>query len=161
MTKLKNSNYDKTQKLKLWQNSKNPIVTKLKKIQLWPNSTNQIVTPLSSESETRKHKLWQNSKTQIVTVVIGTVVTVVIVTSFSKTIWHLDNRWCSGEAFLNYCQVFGIGATNHIGREILCLLYAGFFLLLTPFLRVLQRRWYYTGIELAGGRVCNQRGYPD
>ena len=31
VTKLKNSNCDKTQKLKLWQNSKTQIVTKLKK----------------------------------------------------------------------------------------------------------------------------------
>ena len=73
MTKLKNfycdkkrSNWDKTKKLKLWQNSKTQIVTKVKKI-----------------------KLWQNSKTKIVTVVIVKVVTVavltaVIVTSFSK-----------------------------------------------------------------------------
>ena len=51
MTKLKKSNCDKTQKIKLWQNSKNQIVTKLK---------NQIVT-------TQKLKSWQNSKTEIVT----------------------------------------------------------------------------------------------
>ena len=68
---FKNSNCDKTRKLKLWQNSKNQIMTKLKK----------------------NIKLWQNSKSQIVTVVIVTVLTVVvIVTYFSKnnsTPWQL------------------------------------------------------------------------
>ena len=52
MTKLKNSNCDKTQKLKFWQNSKTQIVTKLKK-----HFFNKI----------QKLKLWQYSKTQIVT----------------------------------------------------------------------------------------------
>ena len=67
--KLKNSNCDETQKLKLWKNSKTQIViklknskvTKLKKINLWQKSKTQIVT---------KAELWQNSicdKTQIVT----------------------------------------------------------------------------------------------
>ena len=80
VTKFKNSNCDKTQKLKWWQNSKTQIVTKLKnsnvtKLKLWQNSSceknsscdkttfcdkTQIVTKL---------ELWQNSsfdKTQIV-----------------------------------------------------------------------------------------------
>ena len=57
MTKLKHSNYDKTKKLKLWQDSKPQIVTKLKN---------------SNCDKTQKG---------------------VIVTSFSKTDWDLDNRW--------------------------------------------------------------------
>ena len=80
MTRLKNSNNDKTQKFKLWQNSKN-----------------------SNCDKTQKIKLWLNSETQIVTVVIVTVVTVAVVTvavvtvpvnSFSKKkTLHLDNQW--------------------------------------------------------------------
>ena len=66
MTKLKNSNCDQTQKLKLCQNLKKN-----------DNSKTKIVTKL---------KFWQNSQIEVVTVVIATValVTVVIVTSFSK-----------------------------------------------------------------------------
>ena len=52
--KLKNSNCDETQNLKVWWNSKTPIVTKL---QLWQNSKTQNVS---------KIKLWQNLITQIV-----------------------------------------------------------------------------------------------
>ena len=67
VTKLKNSNNDKTQKLELWQNSKKLIVEKLTKIsncdktqksygdiiqriQLWHNSTNPIVTKLKNSN---------------------------------------------------------------------------------------------------------------
>ena len=46
MTKLNNSNCDKTQKLKLWQNSKTQIVTKLKN---------------SNCYKTQNCKFWQNS----------------------------------------------------------------------------------------------------
>ena len=72
MIKLKKSNCDEIQKLKLWQNSnteigmklknsngdknkKNQFVTKLKKLKLWQKlncDKNQIVT---------KHKFWQKS----------------------------------------------------------------------------------------------------
>ena len=74
LTKLKNSNYGKTQKCKFWQNLKTQIVTKLEnsncdktqklklgqnsKLKLWQNSKTQIMTKL---------KLWHNSKTWIVT----------------------------------------------------------------------------------------------
>ena len=60
MTKPKNPECDKTQELKMWQNSKTLIVTKLK---------TQIVTKLKNLScdKTQKLKLWQNSKNQIVT----------------------------------------------------------------------------------------------
>ena len=59
MTKLKNSNGDKNQMIKLWENSTTEIVTKLNK---W------------SCDKTQKLKLWQNSncdnlKTQIVTII--------------------------------------------------------------------------------------------
>ena len=47
VTKIKNSNCDKTQKLKLWTNSKTQIVTKLKK-----KETNC--------DKTQKLKLWQD-----------------------------------------------------------------------------------------------------
>ena len=52
ITKLKNSNCDKTQKLKLWQNSKTWIVTKLKK---------------SNCDKNQKLKWGQNSKTEFAT----------------------------------------------------------------------------------------------
>ena len=51
--KPKNSNCDKTQKLKLWQNSQNQIVTTLKNSNFDKKTKNKIVTKL---------KLWQNSK---------------------------------------------------------------------------------------------------
>ena len=80
VTKLKNSNSDQTQKLKLWRffgiKLKKSICDKIQKIKYWQNSKTQIAT--------KKIKLWQNSKTQIVTVVIVAVVTAVLVTSFSK-----------------------------------------------------------------------------
>ena len=55
---IKNSNCDKTQKLKLWQNSKSKMVTKLKnfngdktqKLKLWHNLSTQIVTKLKNSS---------------------------------------------------------------------------------------------------------------
>ena len=47
VTKFKNSDYEKTQNLKLWQNSKTQIVIKLQN----PNN-----------DKTQKLKLWQNSK---------------------------------------------------------------------------------------------------
>ena len=77
VTKLKNSNCDKTQKLKLWPNSKTEtetkhknfkcdeipktkFVTKLTKKKLWQNST-QLVTKLKNSycDKTWKLKLWQ------------------------------------------------------------------------------------------------------
>ena len=91
MTKLKNSNYDKTKILKLWENSKTLIVTKLKtqiltklkigqnkKLKLWQNKKKLklwqflIAQIKKKNSKTQimtcfKKKLWQNSKTQIVT----------------------------------------------------------------------------------------------
>ena len=75
VTKLKNTNCDKTKK-KLWQlkntncdHSKTQIVTKLKKFKLWQNSKFQIVTnPYPSNCDkTPKLKLWQNLKINIVT----------------------------------------------------------------------------------------------
>ena len=58
MTELENSNCDKTQKLKLWQNSKIQIVTKLKNSN-YDNSKTQIVTKLKNQNS-------YNSETQIV-----------------------------------------------------------------------------------------------
>ena len=56
MWQLKNSNFYKTRKIKILQNSKTQIVTKLKKlngnkiqkIKLWQNSKNLIVTRLKN-----------------------------------------------------------------------------------------------------------------
>ena len=45
VTKIKNSNCDKTQKLKLWQNSKTQIATKLENLNC---------------DKTKKSELWQN-----------------------------------------------------------------------------------------------------
>ena len=91
VTKLKNSNCDKSQKLRLWQYSKTQIVTNLtnskcyktqnsncyktiKKKKLWQNSKTKILTKLKNSNcnKTKKLKLWptqkinfwQNSKTQ-------------------------------------------------------------------------------------------------
>ena len=52
MTKSRTSNCDKTQQLKLWQNSKTWIMKKLKNSYCY---------------KTQKPKFWQNSKTQILT----------------------------------------------------------------------------------------------
>ena len=75
VTRLKNSNYDKTQKLKLWQNAKTQIAMKLKntncdktqKLKIWQNSKTQIVTKHKHFNcdETLKHKSWKNSKTRM------------------------------------------------------------------------------------------------
>ena len=53
--KLKNSFGDKTQKLKLWQNSKTQIVTKLK---LWQNPNCDQTRVVRKKSKTQ---MWQNS----------------------------------------------------------------------------------------------------
>ena len=81
MTKLKKSNFDKTQKHKFLPNSKTQCDQTPKK----------IVTKLENSNldKTKKFKLRQQQKTQIWTLVIVTavtvaVVTVVIVTSSSK-----------------------------------------------------------------------------
>ena len=79
MTKLKNSSSDKTKTLKLWQNSK---------LKLWQDSKPQIVTKLKNSNCNKTQK--------------G-----VIVTSFSKTDWDLDNRWdVLGAAFYDSRKVF-------------------------------------------------------
>ena len=59
VTELENSICDKTQKLKWWQNSKINIVTKLKNSN-YDNSKTQIVTKLKNQNS-------YNSETQIVT----------------------------------------------------------------------------------------------
>ena len=92
VTKHKNSNCDKL-KLQLWQNSKcdktlTQIVTKLK---------NWIVTKLGNSN-------YDCSNSDIGDIVV---VTVVIVTSFRKTTWHLNNQWdIIGAAFCDYCVVY-------------------------------------------------------
>ena len=90
VTKLKKIYGDKTQKIKLWPNRKNHIVTKLKnsnhgkteivtKLKLWQNSNydktkkktkcnkTQIVKNFKNSNcdKTQQLKFWQNSKTQI------------------------------------------------------------------------------------------------
>ena len=135
VTKVKNSNCDKTQKLKLWQQSNWDKTQNVTKLKLWQNFKTQIVTKLKTQIVTKlkklkfyqnqKIKLWQNLKTQIVIVVIVTVVTVIVrVISFSKnnvTTCHLDISlmcsgqffailWCFGQSncFWNCCQHFSI-----------------------------------------------------
>ena len=63
VTKLKNSNYDKSQKTKLWQNSKTQIVSKIKT----QNTQNLTKLQNSNCDKTPKINLWQNRKTQIMT----------------------------------------------------------------------------------------------
>ena len=89
LTKLTNSNCDKTQKPKLWQNSKTQIVTKLnnlncdktQKLKMWQITKMQTVTNLKTQivtklknwnvtklkntncDKTQQLKFWQNSKT--------------------------------------------------------------------------------------------------
>ena len=103
--KLKNSNIDKTQKIKLWQISKTKIVTKLKP---------QIVTKLKNSNcdKTKKNSncyktqnliFWQNSKTQIVTKLKNSncnkAQKVVIVTPWQPI-------RCSWGSFRDSCYVF-------------------------------------------------------
>ena len=68
MTKLKkNSNCDKTQTFKLWQNSKTQIVTELKKNKLWQNTKTQIVTKFKNSKwkEINSNCEREKKKTQI------------------------------------------------------------------------------------------------
>ena len=64
-----NSNYDKTQKHKLWKNSKTQIVTKLKNSNCYQNQKLKLWEKLKSKTlTTQKLKVGQNSKTQNVTI---------------------------------------------------------------------------------------------
>ena len=98
MTKLKNSNCCKTQKLKLGQNSK---------LKLWPNSKTQIVTKQKKSNcdKTQKLKLRQNinyDKSQFMTKDI-------LEWSVSKSIltpWQPMR--CSLSSFLQFSQCFHI-----------------------------------------------------
>ena len=93
MTKLKNSHCEKTQKLKLWQNSKTQIVA-TQKLNFWQNSKTQIVTKL-------KIKLWQCSKTQMVTKLKHS--------NSDKTLWvfefcHTSTPWQPTNSQCSYSQ---------------------------------------------------------
>ena len=63
------------------------------KVKMWQNSKNQIVTKLKSSNcgKTQTIKLWQNPKTQIVTVVIVAVVTVAVVTNVIVVYFSKNN----------------------------------------------------------------------
>ena len=67
MTKLRNSNCDKPQKLKLLQNWKKWNCDKTHTLKLWQNLNNQIVKKPSNCDKTQKLKLWPNSKPKILT----------------------------------------------------------------------------------------------
>ena len=78
VTKLQNSNCNKTQKLKLWQIPTTKIVTKLKNLfvtnKIWENSKTQNVRKIkmshiknSNCNITQNLKMWQNKKSQILT----------------------------------------------------------------------------------------------
>ena len=61
MTKLKNSNCDKTQKLKFWQSSKTETLTELKNSNC--DKTQTVIKLKNSKLNTIKQlKLWQNYK---------------------------------------------------------------------------------------------------
>ena len=66
MTKLKNSNFDKTHKLKLWQNSKTQIVKKnyKKKSRFDKTKKTQIVTKIknSNRHTTQKYLFWLSAR---------------------------------------------------------------------------------------------------
>ena len=67
VTKLKNSNFDKTQKLKLRPKTKILNVTKFKNSNCdKTKKENCDKTQNSNCDKTQKHKFWQNLKTQIV-----------------------------------------------------------------------------------------------
>ena len=88
VTKLKNSNCVRTQKLKVWQNLKR---------ELWQNSKTQIVTVV------------------IVTVVTVAVVTVVIATVFSKNnLTPKQTMKCSRAAFCSSHDVYKRSVTHSI-----------------------------------------------
>ena len=82
VTTLKTWNCEKSQKIKLWQNSKTRIMTKLKKLncdktqklKLWQNSKTQIVTKLKNSNcdKTKKNQIATKLEVQIVTVAIVT-----------------------------------------------------------------------------------------
>ena len=77
VTQLKNSNCDNAQKLKLWQNLKTQIVTtQIKiviKLKLWQHSKTQIVNISNTQVMTTQNSNWDKAqtvkklKTQIVT----------------------------------------------------------------------------------------------
>ena len=135
VTKLKNSNYDKIQKLKMGQKStfdKTPVVTKLKlwlnsnfyktqvvtKLKLWEknhklkNDKTRIVTKLgnSNYDKTQKLKLKQNLKAQIWTKLELWPISIYeenLKGLLVRTFWHLHNRWdVLWEAFCDSRDVF-------------------------------------------------------
>ena len=68
MTKIKNSKSDKTQKFKMWQNSKTQTVTKLKNLKCEKklmNSTCVTTKKNPNLTKLKKHKRWHNFKLKI------------------------------------------------------------------------------------------------
>ena len=92
VTKLKNTNCDKTQQFKWWQNSKlnlwqlkNSNWDKTQKLKLWQNQYKKRGKIENTNCDkTLKLKLWQKSKTQIVTKL-----EVEVVTALTKKFHHL------------------------------------------------------------------------
>ena len=118
VTKLKSSNCDKTQNVKLWQNqnykksSKTQIVTKLEnwncdkiqKLKLWQNSkTHCDKIQDSTYEKIQKTKIVRKLKTQIVTKLFCLLQMLSHIKKnyiSVKTIWHIDNQgMCSGQLF--------------------------------------------------------------
>ena len=126
VTKLQNSNCDKTQKLKLWPNSKNQILTKLKNSNCDRTKKNQIVTKLKksncdgsnsdSSDSSRVTYLSQNNST----------------TCLVKTTWHLQNWWdFSGQLFAIsrcFCNSHRLAsaAASMNGERLSCFITTGF-----------------------------------
>ena len=89
LTKLKNLNCEKTQKPKFWKKNSNCEKKRKKgdntwKLKLWQNYKTKLEKKILTNylKKTQKMWLWQNSNIQIVTVVIGTLVTVVVIVTY-------------------------------------------------------------------------------
>ena len=104
--KPKKLNCDKTQKIRLlqnskiwlWQNSKNEIVTKLRKIKLWQNSKKSNCDGSNSDRSDSSSSKSSNSH----------------IFSSYDTLRHLNNRWnVLGAAFCDSCYVLGKFQPKH------------------------------------------------
>ena len=99
MTRLKSSNCDQTQKVKLWRK-------KSQRLTRWQNSRIQIMTKLKNSNCDKTKKNWVLTKTWNTTninfcrrkkTLDGSV----------RTFWHLDNQWDAlWAAFCNSFNVF-------------------------------------------------------
>ena len=114
MWQLKKSNYDKTQKLALWQYSKTQILTKLKNSNCDKTQKYKFGQILKIKIVTKPLKKINCYKTQIVPAVILTVVTEAVVTVVILTSWSKNNMtlWqpmrCSRCSFSRFSRCFAV-----------------------------------------------------